>query len=221
MKLNTLWWIYYVIIPIAAAQQPRGEFCRRPQNLAVARDNVAHYYESQCYHKEVAQLMNKAMAHFSKQVDPEKKLTFIFDIDETILSEYWFLKHIQFGYVPELDHEWIMKGEIPAIPEVKKFYDFLIQHGYHVIFLTGRRKDEYDATLKNLHREGITGFDKLIVRSPEHYKLSAREYKEQVRHRLELDGYKIVGCVGDQQSDCAGPAVGYAIKLPNYVYIIN
>jgi acid phosphatase len=211
-----------IMMPLYTVKQTcGGEYCKRPQNLSIARDKVAAYYESHCYHDEVAQLVQRAIVHFSKKVASEDKLVVIFDIDETILSEYWYLKGIQFGYVPELDHAWIMKGEIPAIPEVKKFYDFLLRQGYHIVFITGRRYQEYEATLKNLKREGIVNFDQLITRSPEDEKLSIREYKQRKRLQLEKEGYTIVGCISDQRGDCEGCCVGYTMKIPNYVYTIT
>jgi len=219
--------IYYillscVVMPLHARKQSHvGEYCKRPQNLALARDKVAAYYESHCYHEEVVELLQKATAHFKEKVSPNDKLLDVFDIDETILSEYWYLKGIQFGYVPELDHAWIMKGEIPAIPEVKKFYDFLLRQGYHIVFITGRRNHEYAATLKNFEREGIAGFDQLITRSPADEKLSIGEYKRRKRMQLEKEGYTIVGCISDQKVDCEGCCAGYIMKLPNYVYLLT
>lgn len=101
--------------------------------------------------------------------------------------------------------------------------------GFHVIIITGRPEDQTDATAKNLllqgipkASDGVKGYDQLILRNKEEMPLTANQYKSARRWGLEeKEGYHIVGCIGDQISDCSGGAAGYKMKIPNYAYFLE
>lgn len=191
----------------------------RPINLTDAKNQVKQYYECGTYYKDLDRIVDCAKNHFTN-VPVDEKDVIIFDIDETILTEYVDTKLISFGYIPKLSHEWVLEADAPAIPQVKKLYNFLVSRGFKIIFLTGRKHDEYDATIKNLKREGFTTFNQLIVRTEEEKDLTAEAYKSARRKKIVQDGYNIVGSIGDQDSDLKGGNTGYQVKLPNYFYKI-
>lgn len=191
----------------------------RPINLTEAKNSVQAYYDSGKFDWEFEQVIERAKKHFSR-VPNVFKPTVIFDVDDTILSDYCKMKDIEFGYIPKLSHEWVLQADTCVIKYSKKLYDFLRAKGYTIIFLTGRKHDEDVATIKNLTAVGITGFERLIVRSQEEEKLLASEYKLERRKQLTEQGYTIVGSVGDQWSDMSGGYTGYAVKVPNYTYIL-
>lgn len=193
---------------------------REPLNLTIAKERVEQYYECGQYDRDLDSITSRAIKHFEK-ISASNKATVIFDIDDTVLQDYADEKAISFGYIPKLSHEWILRADAPAIPQVKKFYDYLVKRGFRIVFLTGRKHDEYDASIKNLKDQGFTQFDKLIVRQPEEAKLTAQVYKTTHRIQLTKEGYCIVGCVGDQWSDLKGKFAGYPIKLPNVRYLIR
>jgi acid phosphatase len=195
--------------------------CNQPENITLAHKKVMDYYENGCFEQELTNTVKQAKHIFDKPAQDNNKEVIIWDIDETALSEYCNVKAIQFGYVPKLSHEWIMKASAPAIPATKKLYQYLLKKGYRMIFLTGRHHNEYEATEKNLKKEGFTGYDRLIVRSREDKGLTAEEYKSRERAKLAEEGYTIVGSIGDQWSDLAGDNIGMAVKIPNYMYLIE
>ena len=192
----------------------------RPVNLTIAKQQVEQYYESGSYENDLRDIVDSAINHFSKISVSDKSLV-IFDVDDTVLSDYADAKAISFGYIPKLSHEWVLRADAPAVLEVKRLYDYLIEHKLHIIFMTGRKFDEHDATTKNLKLRGFTHFDKLIVRERHELKLTARAYKSGRRKQLTQEGYTIVGCIGDQKSDLEGGYAGYQVKLPNYKYLIQ
>lgn len=98
----------------------------------------------------------------------------VFDVDETSLSGFTEMKSIGFGYVAKLNHEWILEASAPAIPQTLALYNDLIKAGFRVIFLTGRKDTEHDATADNLVKAGYSGFDKLVTRVPAEYNLTVR-----------------------------------------------
>lgn len=195
-------------------------FGRTPVNLTIAKKRVEHYYECGRYDKDLNRVVKRAIQYFKKlKACPQDAV--IFDIDDTVLSNYCDEKDIRFGYIPKLSHEWVMRADAPAIEQTKCLYDYLCKRGFRIIFITGRKYDEYDATVKNLKNQGFHQFDKLIVRSKEEEGLSALEYKTVHRAKLVQEGYTIVGNIGDQWSDLRGGNSGYQVKLPNYRYMID
>lgn len=207
------------VVLIACLTILNGCMHRKPINLTKAKERVEQYCESGKLCDERGKAINRALKHF-KKVTVTDTAAVVFDVDDTVLSDYENEKTIAFGYIPKLSHAWILRADAPGIDQTKKLYDYLIDRGFHVIFLTGRHQDEYQATLKNLREEGFTIFDRVIVRSSNEKSLTAQEYKTERRRQLAAEGYSIVGTVGDQWSDLCGAYSGYRVKVPNYRYII-
>ena len=128
---------------------------------------------------------------------------------------------MDFGYVPEQYDIWEKKGEAKGIKEVLELYNYLMEKGFHTIFITGRKLPSYKATKNNLVAEGFSGFDTLIVKTEDDFNKTALEYKSAKRTELTKSGYNIVGTVGDQWSDLDGPFHGIQVKIPNYLYMIK
>lgn len=186
-------------------------------NLTTAKDLVKNYYEDGQFNKE----LDKIVADAKKQFDKVKLKTnsaVIFDVDDTVLLNYEGSKKMGYGYVKNMVDEWVSTAQVPAIPQVKDLYDYLLQRNVKIIFLTGRFHDEYEYTFQNLINEGFTTFDTLIVRRAEEQKLPAVEFKSNVRTALTQQGYDIIGNVGDQWTDLKGPYSGIKVKIPNYIY---
>jgi len=186
-------------------------------NLTTAKDLVKNYYEGGQFDKELDEIIADAKKKFSK-VEVKPNSAVIFDIDDTVLLNYEASKKMGYGYVKSMVDEWVSSAQVPAIPQVKALYEYLLQRDVKIIFLTGRFSDEYDYTFQNLVNEGFTTFDTLIVRRPEEQKLPAVEFKSNVRTTLTQKGYDIIGNVGDQWTDLDGPYSGIKIKIPNYIY---
>lgn len=189
-------------------------------NLDTAKNQVVSYYESGEYEKEMAAIINDAKEKFSK-IEVQDNSAVVFDLDETALDNYEAIKKIGFGYEPKWWDEWVQQGTAPANKKVKELYNFLIQMGFKVIFISGKKETQYDATIKNLVLVGYNEFDTLIVRPKESHKTKAAEFKSQKRKELAEKGYTIIGCVGDQVSDCVGENCGIIVKLPNYLYLVE
>ena len=192
---------------------------KRPINLTVAKNRVEKYYEHGQYDKDLNKTINRAIRHF-KRVPVHKNSTVIFDIDDTTLSDYADEKSISFGYIPKLFHEWVLSADAPAIAQTKRLYDYLIKRGFKIIFLTGRKHNEYYASVKNLKDQGFGYFEKIIVRKKNEDDITAQKYKTAWRKQLIKEGYKIIGNIGDQLSDLNGGYSGYKMKVPNYRYSI-
>ena len=189
-------------------------------NLDFAKDEIVTYYESDEYNNEVAMVISDVIKEF-ESIKAGDSAAVVFDVDETALSNYEILKETDFGYVPNIWDKWIDEAKAPAISEVKNLYDFFIKEKMKIIFITGRKDFQYNATFKNLQSAGYALFDTLIVRMKDEYKLGAVDFKSKKREELTAKGYKIVGTVGDQWSDLNGSFHGIQVKIPNYLYHIE
>ena len=145
---------------------------------------------------------------------------FIFDVDETALSNMEYEVKYDYGYIKDKWDEWVFEGKAPAIKEVKRFYDTLISKNISVIFITGRKYDQYDITLNNLKSEGYVRLDTLICKPKDFSGKTAAEYKPEMRKLLSKK-YNIIGSIGDQWSDLEGGYTIMKIKIPNYLYHID
>lgn len=189
-------------------------------NLTTAKELVQRYYEGGQFDKELNEIIADAKKQFDK-VEVKSNSTVIFDVDDTVLLNYEASKKMGFGYVKSIVDEWVSSAKVPAIPQVKNLYNYLVQRGFKIIFLSGRFYNEYDYTFQNLVNQGFTVFDSLIVRNPDEQKLPTAEFKSNIRKVLTEKGFNIIGNVGDQWTDLNGGNSGVQVKIPNYLYEIN
>ncbi len=190
------------------------------KNLSESKKEVQNYYESGKYGLEMSNVIEDAIKKLD-DVDFAGKPAAVFDVDETTLSNYKYIKSISFGYYKEGWYKWVLEEDAEAILQTKKLYDHLVEKGVAIFFLTGRNYKEYEATLKNLKAEGYTVFDTLICKQKDELKLDAVAYKPEKRKEIEDKGYNIVINTGDQWSDLEGGYSKIKIKLPNYLYEIK
>ncbi|KAG0477900.1 hypothetical protein HPP92_012619 [Vanilla planifolia] len=148
----------------------------------------------------------------------------IFDVDETSLSNLPYFSQHGFGVQPYNKWrfgKWVMKGAAPPLPETLRLYKVLVSVGIKVVFLTGRTAEYRNATVYNLKKAGYHTWEKLILRSANQGG-TALQYKSEVRARLERGGLRIVGNIGDQWSDILGSPEGErTFKLPDPMYYIS
>lgn len=206
-----------LLLPMIVSLSLSGCSSSKLKNIGKLKKEVSFYYESGQYNQEVKEIVDKAIVTFSKMEFKDSSAV-VFDIDETALSNYQYIKSVNFGYVPSLWEEWILTAKAPAIEEVKTLYNYLLGRGVHIIFLTARTHGQCEATQKNLITSGYIKFDTLICRSPNESSSSAADFKNIERIVLVGLGYKIIGCVGDLNSDFQGANTGLKILIPNYLY---
>jgi len=191
----------------------------RPVNLFWAKQAIIAYMNGQ-YDDDMSTLLSSWLLYWNNRSPVGKRDTVVFDIDDTILSTYPEMLDQDFGYIPKLNHDSVMAAAYPAIPETQMLYDRLVELGYKVVFLTGRRIDTVNATMLNLDRQGFSAYERLIVRMPDQFNMTAQVFKSQERTKLAKEGYNIVGSIGDQWSDINGDFTGYRMKVINYGYYI-
>jgi predicted secreted acid phosphatase len=193
-------------------------------NISTAKAAAIAYYDDGRYAVDLAVVSAQAEAWLRERVSqqrPGERLAVVFDIDETLLSNYPHMLRQDFGYVPAIWDAWVARAEAPAIPAVREVYETALRLGLDVFFLTGR-KDPNDrpGTAANLEREGMGRYTRLILAQPDDPRPTAAVRKAAVRAGLEAEGYFIIASIGDQESDLVGGHAERTFKLPNPFYLI-
>jgi len=160
------------------------------------------------------------------------KPALVLDIDETSLSNWSNLKANNFGFIADGACDrlpngpcgfkaWILQGVAPAIMPALDLFNAAKAKGVAVIFITGRRDRERQATLWNLDRAGYEGWAKLVTRSDDDAHATVQAFKTEERRKLAEAGYTIIATVGDQQGDLDGGFAECTFKVPNPFYFIR
>ncbi len=216
----------------ALGQQPTADRTLQPavelQNLGQLRNALLQYHDctgnNGCYTRDIeaqTERAQSALAARLQQRRPNEKLGIVFDIDETVLSNWPELQRLQLGFYLPLEDEWERSEKAEAIPGSVALYKQAMAAGVAVFFITGRPEAMRDVTATNLKERGMTEWAKLVLRAPDEQKETAVVYKSSERSKIVADGYTLIMSIGDQWSDLDGePRAEISVKLPNPFYFI-
>ncbi|KAM5579208.1 stem 28 kDa glycoprotein-like [Rosa sericea] len=193
---------------------------------AACEGYVGHYMLGHQYRQDSRAVTNEALL-YAKSLDLTKdgKNLWVFDIDETTLSNLPYYSHHGFGvevYNSTAFNAWVLEGTAPALPESLKLYNKLLALGIKVAFITGRGVSQRSVTEINLKYVGYHTWEKLVLKNSSYSGNTSVVYKSSERKELEKSGYRIIGNIGDQWSDILGTNVGdRTFKLPDPMYYIS
>ncbi|OVA12459.1 Acid phosphatase (Class B) [Macleaya cordata] len=190
------------------------------------KDYVGHYMLGHLYRNDSKIVTDEAAKYAqSLNLTGDGKETWVFDIDETTLSNLPYYARHGFGaelYNATAFDAWVDTGNALPLPESLKLYKKLLSLGFKAVFLTGRVEKRRQITEKNLNAAGYQNWEKLLLRQLSDSGKTAVLYKSEQREKLEQQGYRIVGNVGDQWSDILGTNIGSrTFKLPDPMYYIS
>lgn len=192
---------------------------REPANLDVLKQEIAVYVDTGKYQEDIGAVATEALAWLQQRVaQGGKRLTVVFDLDETLISNWSHMKEMGFVYVPEAWRAWVQAARAPAIEPVREVYREARRLGLDVIFLTARPESDRGATRRNLEAIGCGDYVALMCK-PDDSHDTASGFKSATRARLEADGRVIIANIGDQLSDLAGGHSEKIFKLPNPFYL--
>lgn len=186
---------------------------------------VQDYMTGDRYLSDSAAVANYSLS-FARgvQIGGDGKDAWVFDIDETLLSNLPYYEAHGFGsetFDEASFDEWVDLAKAPALPASLKLYKELEQLGFKIFLLTGRSEHQRNATAKNLLYARYNNWERLLLRGPSDQGTTATVYKSEKRSDLINEGYRIHGSSGDQWSDLLGFAVAQrSFKLPNPMYYI-
>uniref|UniRef100_A0A7N0TI39 Acid phosphatase n=1 Tax=Kalanchoe fedtschenkoi TaxID=63787 RepID=A0A7N0TI39_KALFE len=157
-------------------------------------------------------------------VSTNRKDAWVFDIDETLLSNLPYYRDNEYGSEPfdEASFDlWVDSSVAPALPASLRLYNELRKLNFTIFLLTGRTENQRTSTIENMLFAGYSGWEKLFLRGASDLGKLATVYKSEKRREIESAGYTIHGNSGDQWSDLTGFAVATrSFKLPNPMYYI-
>ena len=189
-------------------------------------------YQAEKYDGDVAAVFAAARAYVEGRAGEVNKPALVLDIDETSLSNWANIKANNFGLIldgacdrlpngPCGFKAWILQGVAPPIMPALDLFNAAKAKGVAVVFITGRRDRDRQATLWNLDRAGYEGWAKLVTRPDDDPHPTVEAYKTEERRKLAEAGYTIIATVGDQQSDLDGDFAECKFKVPNPFYFIR
>lgn len=198
------------------------------RNLGTLKDILIHYHDCTggygCYGDDLRAQTDRAQAVLAARVKarkPDEKLAIVFDIDETVLSNWTELAKLSLGFYQPLENEWERSEKAEAIPGSVALYKQAVASGVTVFFITGRPEAMREVTTANLRDQGMTEWKGLVLRSKDEQNETAVLYKSSERRKIVEKGYTIIMSVGDQWSDLDGePRAEVSVKLPNPFYFI-
>ncbi len=200
----------------------------RIPNLDLLKKQIREYHDCTCkcgcYARDIDVQADRAIAFLRRRAGrrtSQEKLAMVFDIDETVLSNYPELVKADFAYDSKVFDAWVESAQGPAIAGSLRLYKEAQRLGVSVFFITGRSEGERDATERNLRQQGFQYWKGLTLRSASADSKSVVAYKSAARAQIAAQGYKIVLNVGDQWSDLRGkPEAEFPVKYPDPFYFI-
>jgi len=192
---------------------------REPPNLQPHKQQVRTYVEGGGYQREIAAVAARARGWIEERAAKKgAKLTAVFDLDETLWSNWPLIAKQDFGYVPAEWDRWVEAGEAPVIEPVREVFLAARRAGVEVVLLTGRRERDRAGTEKNLRAAGCADYALLVCKADRDRRTSAA-FKTAVRRELTAGGRTVIANIGDQESDLVGGFAERTFKLPNPFYV--
>lgn len=194
---------------------------REPANLDTLKAQIRSYVETGTYHEDIVAVAAEATAWLELRAARRaggERLAVVFDLDETLLSNWPHMNALDLGYQPVAWDAWVKEGRAPAIEPVRDVYRAARRLSFDVVFITGRRTRDRPGTEANLRAIGCGDYAVLLCK-PDEAKETTGTFKAAARARLEAEGRVIVANLGDQESDLTGGHAEKTFKLPNPFYL--
>lgn len=195
-------------------------------NLDTHKKEIVQYHDSGEYEKELTAIAEKAIAYINQRVAENRaaaspqKLAIVFDVDETVLSNYQYLRDKDFAFSLDTIHAHQPEGTAPALKPIQDVYNVAVRNNIDVFFITGRTKPIEAATIRNLKTQGYGQWKGLILKPDGYKEKTAAVFKTAGRKHITEEGYNIIASFGDQESDFTGGYADRLFKLPNPYYFV-
>ncbi|OIT04789.1 acid phosphatase 1 [Nicotiana attenuata] len=158
---------------------------------------VSEYMTSQQYRDDCNVVVIRSL-----NVSKEGKDLWVFNIDETTLSNVPYYSRPEVGYgatksnVGKKFESWIKEGKSPAVPGALLLYKTLLELGIKPIFITDTKEEFRQVRIANLKKAGYHSWFKFICKGKndsELYTEHRGNWKTQKRAELVKAGYRLVG----------------------------
>lgn len=194
---------------------------REPANLSALKAEITRYVRSGDYEREVEAVAREADQWVATRVASRKageRLAVVFDVDETLLSNWPLMHRLDLGYVPAEWTRWVDAAEAPAIEPMRRLFRAVRERGVEVIVVTGRSERDRTGTERNLRAVACADYAAFIC-MPDGSKETTAAFKTAARRRLVDQGFVLIANIGDQTSDLVGGYAEKTFKLPGPFYL--
>lgn len=198
---------------------------QEPRNIDIAKHEAIQYYNSGSYFNDIyKKALEAEQLILSTSTNPVNECV-IFDLDETLISEYDFMLSNNFAWTDEIIDKSCSIINFPRIEEIHDLFGFCASRLYYVVILTSRRWKYFGSTYNLIVNAGYSNYKELILR-PDNDTGTIQDFKKRQRQSIESRGYKILCNIGDQESDLKDDPKAIelpkiAIKIPNPFYLIS
>lgn len=162
--------------------------------MAVLWQKTSAEYRALCY-----QAYNIARINLQKdmKLKTEKKRAIIVDMDETIIDNtpYNAVRVIREQDYPREFYEWIDSAKAKVIAGAMDFLNYADSRDYEIFYITNRRMESYDITLKQLQQTNFPQADSL------HLLVKNKTSNKKFRRQLVAENYHIALFIGDNCDD--------------------
>jgi len=204
-----------VILAGCATPEPRP-------NLTLLKWECIRWHDSGAYDAAFARAARPAqnqLESYLRRKSPRNQ-AIVFDIDETLLSNWPYLRQGQFALDLKTFAAWTKRETgIPLLP-TREIFLRARDAGIPIFLITGRSEDLRAATIRDLESAGYSGWSGLFLKPANYTDSSVIPFKSGVRKMLTERGYDIILNLGDQDSDLAGGFARHRYKLPNPFYYL-
>lgn len=197
--------------------------CEPQPNLGLYRHELVDWHQSGKYAACFAQAAAPGRAWLDRVMatrKPGEKIAVVFDIDETLLSNWAYLVRDDFSITYDSFRAWTKKYDDPVLGPTKEIFERARAAGIPIFLISGRHEPQRADTVRQLQAAGLSGWTALHLRPTSYDEKSIVPFKSGVRRQIAGQGYRIVLNMGDQDSDLAGGFAERRIKLPNPYYFI-
>lgn len=189
----------------------------------INREQFKEYYLSGNYFKAIEKKLIDAKDYLDRQLNYPRanRLAIVLDVDETVLSNYRDLERLHFNHNEQALTAAHMLSGAETITPVKELYEYAIQKGVAVFFISERPNlpEMMSMTVKNLKKAGFDQWDELILK-PINQFISIQTFKTNARRQIAARGFDVVINIGDQECDLKGGYAEVKVKLPNPFYTL-
>jgi len=188
-------------------------------NVGVAKNLTREYCRGPLYKEEIQYVAGQARDYLDLRLQNpvDGKPAIVFDIDETLLSNFSYMDEMDFSYQTAQWNAWIDKGVSPPLESVRDLYRYARGKGLAVLLISQRTQMQRMQTENNLRQAGYEDWTELVLKEAGSQQTAAA-FKSENRKRLAQAGYNILVNIGDQDSDLQGGYAESIFKLPNPMY---
>lgn len=193
-------------------------------NLGQYKLKLTKWHESGEYKRAFAAAAQLGADYLARRVSEKKageRIAVVFDIDETLLSNWGYLTERDFGITARSFSDWIARHDDPALAPTQAIYQAARRAGVPIFLITGRSEALRANTMRQLRAAGYSDWVQLYMRPLDYREPSVIPYKSGARQEISGKGYTIILNMGDQWSDLKGGFAEKAVKLPNPYYYIR